>query len=444
MSLPSVNDGRRGAAGAVRGEVDAARRRHAALGDLDRVRRVDDLARLHQVEEVLVGEAGERRAGGAGVAARRERGATPRRPGGGEDDRAPRVVLVVEIELAEPRGERLRSEPRVEVGAEAQQVPRVPRSRPVGADQPVLETGREVLDVRVGERLGTRDRVVARSAVHEVVVPAAEHHVVGVVRVVGRHVDLEVTGLVVRAEVVRRDVELLLQGARDVDRRRLDLTRRVDELAQDVAVDHLRVGVADQERVDPEERLAEGRRPAVRARAAGVAARHDPAVVAEHAVLAGAARHPVAAPAADQVVVLGVAVEHVVSAAGVDGVVARLAVDLVGAADVGVAAGRRVARVGRRRDVARARRQRRRALARRVVAGAAAQRALGAGCEEVRGQEVRPTGRVVEQVDAADDELAVRVVRRRRTSSCRRRTGDTAGRSPTPARARCCRCRRSG
>ena len=58
------------------------------------------------------------------------------------------------------------------------------------------------------------------------------------------------------------------------------------------------------------------------------------AVVAEHAVVAGAAGDPVVAPAADEVVVAGVAEDHVVAAAGVDGVVAGLAVDLVGAPDV--------------------------------------------------------------------------------------------------------------
>ena len=102
------------------------------------------------------------------------------------------------------------------------------------------------------------------------------------------------------------------ERAADVDRRGLHLARRVDELVEDVALDRLRVRVADQERVDAVERLAEVDVvvPAVRAGAAGVAAGEDAAVVAEDAVLAGAARDPVVAPAADQVVVLGVAVER--------------------------------------------------------------------------------------------------------------------------------------
>ena len=185
-----------------------------------------------------------RRLDRAGVAAVGEPTAAPLRAVHVEQDRAARVVLVVQPELAETRHERLRREPRIEVGAEQQQVARVVRARPVRADQAVRHAcGAEMLHVGGLERLAAADRVVTRAAVQEVVVPAAEDHVVGVVGVIQRHVDEEVSSLRVRAEVVRRDVELLLVRARDVDRRRLHHARRIDELVEHIALARLRVRI---------------------------------------------------------------------------------------------------------------------------------------------------------------------------------------------------------
>ena len=110
-----------------------------------------------------------------------------------------RVELVVEGELAEPRLERLRRVPRIVVVAEEEQVAAVVRPRPVGADEAVLAAGRLVqrasvkcCTYEVVERLAAADRVVAGAAVQEVVVPAAEDDVVGVVGVEERSVDVEV------------------------------------------------------------------------------------------------------------------------------------------------------------------------------------------------------------------------------------------------------------
>ena len=185
----------------------------------------------------------------------------------------------------------------------------------------------------------------------EVVAEAAEDHVVGVCRVEQRVVAAEP----VRAQVERRDVERLVEPPGRVERRGLRAARRRD------------VGLG--RRRDAIERLG-----------GPVAAREDAAVVAEDAVLAGAAGDPVVAPAADDVVVVAVAEQPVVAAAGVDPVVAALAVDLV------VAAVRRI--VG---DAGRLVGERR-GRARDAVAV---------------GPEVRAARHVVQQRDAAHDELLV-------------------------------------
>ncbi|UUZ48848.1 hypothetical protein LP420_40375 [Massilia sp. B-10] len=65
-----------------------------------------------------------------------------------------------------------------------------------------------------------------------------------------------------------------------------------------------------------------------------VTAGEDAAIVADHAILAGAAADPVVAVAADQIVVLAFAEHHVAAFLAVDEVVARLAVDFVGRADI--------------------------------------------------------------------------------------------------------------
>jgi hypothetical protein len=89
------------------------------------------------------------------------------------------------------------------------------------------------------------------------------------------------------------------------------------------------LGSSWQQRRDAEQRLAVAR---------AVAAGHDAAVVADHAVVARATGNPVVAVAADDVVVLAVAVQDVIALHAVDDVVARFAMDLVGGADVVAAA----------------------------------------------------------------------------------------------------------
>ena len=281
---------------------------------------------------------------------------------GVERDGATRVELVVERELAATA--RLLRVPRVGVVTVRQGVARVPGVLPVAlvdADQGAR--GAVPLGDGADSGLAAGHRVVAGAAVQEVVAPAAEDDVVGVVRLEQRVV---ATGRV-RLEVVRREVDSLVQRVGDVDRRRLDLAGRVDELVEHVAVAVAGVGVGRQQAGHAVERLAHGR----------VAAGEDPAVVAEDAVLAGAAGDPVVAPAGDDVVVAGVAEHGVVGRTGVDGVVAGLAVHLVGPAEVGARAD----------DQARSR------------------------VEEVR-PEVGAARRVVEQGHAADDQLlaGVRVV----------------------------------
>ena len=276
----------------------------------------------------------------------RGRSTLPRRPVGVEQDRPARVVLVVEEELAQPHRVVVVRVPRVGVGAEVQHVAGVVGVQPVDhVEAGAGGAGVEVRVVRREQRLGAGDRVVAGATVDEVVVPAAEDDVVGVVGVVGRLVDDLVrhrVGVLVGPEVVDRQVHGLGQDAVLVDRRGLDLSRRVDELVEHVALAGAGVRVADLEGEDAVQRLAVDRRrpddPAVRRRAAGVAAGEDPSVVTEQGVDPGAAGHPVVAPAADQVVVLRVAVEDVVTDPGVGGVVTGLAVDLVLAADVDVVA----------------------------------------------------------------------------------------------------------
>ena len=76
-----------------------------------------------------------------------------------------------------------------------------------------------------------------------------------------------------------------------------------------------------------------GREQAVERLGQAVAAGEDHAVVAEHAVDAGAAVDAVVAGAAVDVVVLALAEQHVVADHAVDRVVAVLAVDEVGGAD---------------------------------------------------------------------------------------------------------------
>ena len=117
--------------------------------------------------------------------------------------------------------------------------------------------------VGLGERLGAGDRVVAGTAVQEVVAEAAEDDVVGVQRVEQHVVGCRLGR--VRVKVERRQVGGLLQGAADVDDRDLRA-----ELGRDLGVE---VGTGD--RRDAVQRLAVD---------VVVAARLDPAVVAEDAV----------------------------------------------------------------------------------------------------------------------------------------------------------------
>ena len=71
----------------------------------------------------------------------------------------------------------------------------------------------------------------------EVVVPAAEDHVVGVVGVEERRVDLEVPDAAVGPRLYGVRSTVFFSAPRDVDRRLLHLAGRVDELVQDVALD---------------------------------------------------------------------------------------------------------------------------------------------------------------------------------------------------------------
>ena len=137
---------------------------------------------------------------------------------------------------------------------------------------------------------------------------------------------------------------------------------------------------------------------------AAVPAREDAAVVAEDAVLAGAAGDPVLAPAADTGRRPARRRRRVVAAAAVDGVVAGLAVHLVAPpmSIVALAATRRRCRVQVGIGVA----ARRRSPASRSRSFRSSRWPKSAGLE------VRAARRVVEQRDAADDELRVRVVRR--------------------------------
>jgi len=342
-----------------------------------------------------------------------------------EQDRAPRVVLVVEGELAEPGHDRAVVVPGVVVHPEVQQVTGVERTRPVAAVRVRLQGavgGRPHLGVGVPDRLAAGDRVVARAAVQEVARHAAQQ--AGRVRVVlveaadDRRVVLhdsaeaaedDVVGVVgveqrlvaaggARGQVVRGEVDGLLQVALDVDDRGLDVARGGDPLVEVVAAqDGVVLGAATgrQERRHTVQRLAHGR---------VVAAGEDPAVVAEDSVLAHTAGDPVVAPAADDVVVVGVAVGHVRAAAEVDPVVAEFAVDLVVAEDLGPTGGVDTVASGRVGD------DEDEAAVADGLAAAGMAGALGAQVEPV-GTEVRAAGGVVEQVDAAHDELfAVRVV----------------------------------
>src|SRR5439155_13175585 len=112
----------------------------------------------------------------AGVAAVREGVALPHGAVRVEEDGAAWVVLVVEQELAEAAGVVVVRVPRVRIGAEVEDVARVPRTRPVGAYEPdravdlLLARGAVgvELDVRLGQGLAAADRVVAGGAVEPV------------------------------------------------------------------------------------------------------------------------------------------------------------------------------------------------------------------------------------------------------------------------------------
>ena len=126
----------------VRRRARAVAREGAAAEDDPAVR-----IRRRRVEEELAGRRLRARQAGA-VAVVRVGRAAPLRAVGVEQDGAARVVLVVEVELAEARLERLVREPRVGVVAEAQQVARVVRPGPVRVDEAVRDPARaEVLDV---------------------------------------------------------------------------------------------------------------------------------------------------------------------------------------------------------------------------------------------------------------------------------------------------------
>ena len=170
---------------------------------------------------------------------------------------------------------------------------------------------------------------------------ATEDHIVGVVGVeLG-----PVPATRRRREVVRRQVDHLLQVAADVDHFRLHLARRSDVLVQEVAAQHrlgLRAGTHRSECRNAIEWLAvaragtgsAARHPGCRQAGRAVATGEDPAVVAEDRVLTDTARDPVVAPTADDLVVVGVAVGDVVAAAEVDEVVAQAAVNLIVAGDL--------------------------------------------------------------------------------------------------------------
>ena len=165
------------------------------------------------VEEELAADR-PRRDRDAGVAVGRVRqAADPDRAVRVEQDRAARVVLVVERELA--RAARAVEVPAVDVvGVPAQHVARVDRMAVVGAHQADHGAGRVVPGrVRVDERLGAGHRVVARAAVQRVVAEPAEDDVV----IAARRAEQRILE---RIDVERGQVDRLLQLARDVDRRR--------------------------------------------------------------------------------------------------------------------------------------------------------------------------------------------------------------------------------
>ena len=227
-----------------------------------------------------------------------------------------------------------------------------------------------------------------------------------------------------RAQVVRRQVDHLLQVAADVDDRRLHLTWRRDVLVQEVAAQHRLVLGARPDRTEGRDAVqglavtgavagTVARQPSGRPARRAVAAGEDASVVAEDRVLADAARDPVVAPAADDLVVVGVTVGHVVAAAEVDEVVAQPTVDLVVAEDLPPAvaalelAAERIERLCRIRRVEQ--------IGDVLVDGAAAVLGLGSGIaagacgarsEETVGSEVGATRRVVEKFDATYEDLA--------------------------------------
>ena len=153
--------------------------------------------------------------------------------------------------------------------------------------------------VDVRERLGARNRVVARAAMHPVVAESAVDHVAS-------------------AELPRGEIDALGQQAIDVDPRPDKGACRRDQL------------------------LGVGRRQPVKRLGLAISAGQDDPVIAEDPVLATATEDLVISGAADQVVVIGIAIEDIVSCHAVHDVVAIAGVDDVVAADVVRAAAGRV------------------------------------------------------------------------------------------------------
>jgi hypothetical protein len=241
-----------------------------------------------------------------------------------QHDAAHRVVLVVQRELAGTT--RAIEVPAVlVVGVVAQHVAGVVGLQVVAAHTAHQRVRHRVVVLRIGQgqRFGAGDGVVAGAAVQPVVAQAAVDDVVGVSGREQRRLDAAAGAG--RVEVERRQVHRLLQLARDVDDAGLHVARGVDHLVEHVALHRAGVGVGGAQRSHAVQRLGV---------AGAVAAGEDAAVVAEHAVVAGAAGDPVGTPAADQVVVLAFAEQDVVAGHAVDEVVAAFAVQLVAGAVV--------------------------------------------------------------------------------------------------------------
>src|SRR5262245_53745950 len=165
------------------------------------------------------------------------------------------------------------------------------------------------LDIRSGQRLGSRDGIITRAAMQGIV---SESTVNNIVR--GRRTEQGILSLIAALNIKRCQIDGFLQLTAYVDRRLLHLAWGRDDLVECLADGH--------------------RGDAVKRFVLSIPARGNSTVVADDAVVSGAARDPIVSITTDQIIVLAVTEQRVVTHHTVDEIIPSFSMNFIGCTDV--------------------------------------------------------------------------------------------------------------